>query len=206
MMKRTTKILIAIFAVTLILTFFLPVIFMKDNADGDLQTVETPVYKMTADGDAEEIELSTFTKIEGVEISDKFMYAFETSYPMVLYVEESDSVESPTVRVNPYWKGNVDIKVENDNLSMYVNMKRLLEDNEEPEDANWYVRIDIPEECKYTATIRVPRGMIRNIKLNSSILNLKGFKDTDMCVTLNHSLLYTYGCRFNCLTVGDDQY
>lgn len=195
-MKTTTKILISFFAFTVLLAFFLAVIMMKRYDPVEA----TVIVIMDADGSEEVVKTAPFEKIAPIEFDTRYFYCFNRSCPFQINVAETDSVEVPTVTVNPYWKGNLSIDVVDKTLIINADMKRSVGQQK------YFDSIILPDDCKYTVKIAVPRGMLREIGARSSNLELENFRDASLSMDLNRSTVRMIDCSFRNSEIDDYEY
>lgn len=196
-MKKTTKILTGFFAVTLVLTFFLPVMIRKERPADD-----SDLYKdiiMTPDGEPEVMTVAPFKVIDKIMVDPSFDYSFAHVCPFTVRVEENDNVKEPHITVSPYWKGNLEVSVEEDVLKIYVNMKRAA-----PDPQTYYMNILTPDNSNISVSVAVPPRMLELIKASSTYLQLNNFKDASLSVELQRTCLTTENCSFSILNVEDE--
>ena len=189
-MKKTTKILIGSFALTLLAVFILPALLFtaKDEMWSD------PMYsklELKGLGWSKESELPYFNEIGPVTINDKFGYSLN-GYNLGISITETDSVASPTVYLDSCWNGNVDFSAIDGILNIKLTMERLEEDHK-----GISGRVEVPEDNHYIARLKVPRGMLECVSAEDITLVLKGFKDARLNVTGNARRVETVDCDFN---------
>lgn len=190
-MKKTTYILASAITLLLIFCFFLPVIFFKAN----VSITETTIFLKHTPGEAgKEIVLPGFSKLVElggesytVSICDSLGQLVKPS----ITIEESDSVNSPVLRVNPMWNNLVEADT--------VPQVGLIRINAQlPE--NTYAHVIVPDNETEIAVLTMPRGMLKEIIESNIELKLADFKDADLSLYRNRKVT-AENCTFRNLKV-----
>lgn len=190
-MKKTTYILASAITLLLIFCFLLPVILFKTNES----ITETTIFLKHSPGEAgKEIVLPGFSKLVdlgsesySVSICDSLGQLIKPS----ITIEESDSVSSPVLRVNPIWNNLVEADT--------VPQVGLIRINAHlPK--NTYAHVIVPENETEIAVLTMPRGMLKEIIESNILVKLSDFKDADLSLYRNQRVT-AENCTFSNLNV-----